>query len=118
MSITTPPALGSIIASETVRKIIYGIWVVALLTIGAVQAALATTQAPQPTWLSAALNVVGYLGIPVGGLALANTSNTKVAAPVVAAPVAEPVAASVVAAPVAAPVADVPVVVTDPANVG
>jgi len=66
--------LGVIIGNSTARKTIYGLYVLALLTVGAIQVALAAVQIPQPSWLVAALAVLAYLGIPVGGLAAANTT--------------------------------------------
>ena len=77
MSTTTTPALGVVITNATVRKIIYGSYVIAIVLAGAIQVGFATIQAPQPAWLTAALGVLTYLGLPVGGLALANTSNVS-----------------------------------------
>ncbi|OJX72841.1 hypothetical protein [Leifsonia sp. 71-9] len=69
--------LGSVITSPTARKLIYGVYVIAVVVIGAIQVAYASVPAwgGQPDWLTAALQVTASLGIPVGGLALVNTSN-------------------------------------------
>lgn len=75
MSHIEPPNLGNIITSSTARKIIYGVYGIAVVILGAAQVAFASTPAwgGQPDWLTAALNVAAYLAIPVSALALANT---------------------------------------------
>lgn len=67
--------LGSIITNAFARKLIYAIYFIAGLILGAIQAAFgAMTGTPiAPEWLTVALAVYGYLGIPVGVLAVANT---------------------------------------------
>lgn len=70
---STTPNLASVIESPTVRKWIYGAYVVAVVVVGAVQVAHAAIEVAQPDWLTATLSVLAYLGVPVGGLALANT---------------------------------------------
>ena len=51
-----------------------------MIVAGALQVYFAATQViPQPQWLTGALAVLAYLGVPIGGLALANTGNTPVA---------------------------------------
>lgn len=71
--------LGTIITNPLARKLIYGIYVIAVIVIGAIQVAYSSVPAwgGAPEWLTAALAVAAYLGIPVGALALANTNNTK-----------------------------------------
>ncbi len=70
--------LGSVITSATVRKIIYGLYVVAGVFFGAASVGFAATSGGIiPEWVTVGLAVLGYLSIPVGGLALANTG-TKV----------------------------------------
>lgn len=78
MSTPTTPNLGNIITSAVVRKVIYGAYAIAVVIIGAVQVgyAAAPELGGQPTWLTVALAVAGYLGVPVSALALANTSTT------------------------------------------
>lgn len=71
------PDLGSVITSNFARKIIYGVYVVGVVILGAVQVGFAASSAGQPEWVSIALAVAAYLGIPVGGLALANTPPAK-----------------------------------------
>ncbi len=70
----TAPNLGSVITSPTVRKIIYGVYIVALVIVGAAQVGFAAVEAGQPEWLTIALAVLAYLGVPIGGLAIANTA--------------------------------------------
>lgn len=82
MSTTTPPNLGVIITSTVARKIIYGAYVIAGVGVGATQVAFASINAGQPAWLTATINVLAYLSIPVGGLALANAT-AKTTTPVV-----------------------------------
>ena len=70
--------LGSVITSAVARKIIYGLYVVGGVFFGASSvgfAAFGTGIIPE--WVTVGLAVLGYLSIPVGGLALANTG-TKV----------------------------------------
>lgn len=73
MSTTTPPNLGIVITNPTARKRIYGAYIILLIVAGAAQVAYAAIQLSQPSWLIAALAVLAYLGIPVGGLALVNS---------------------------------------------
>jgi len=68
------PNLGSVVTNATIRKAIYSTYVVALVIAGGLQVAFANPElGGQPVWLTVALSVLAYLGIPVGGLALANT---------------------------------------------
>ena len=76
MSTPTPNDLGSIIGSARARKAIYGAYVIGIVILGAIQVGFAAISAGQPDWLTVAIAVAAYLGIPVGGLAAANT-NTK-----------------------------------------
>lgn len=73
---TTPNQnnLGTVIESARVRKAIYGAYVLAIIVIGAIQVGFAAISAGQPEWLTVALAVTAYLGVPVGGLAVVNTS--------------------------------------------
>jgi hypothetical protein len=68
--------LGKIITSATARKVIYSTYVILLVIVGAIQVAFAAVSSSQPAWLIGALAVMAYLGVPVGGLAIANTSTT------------------------------------------
>jgi hypothetical protein len=72
MSTISTPNLGSVITNAAIRKSIYGTYVVLLVIAGALQVYFAATQVAQPQFLVGALAVLAYLGIPVGGLALAN----------------------------------------------
>lgn len=72
------PNLASVIQSAAIRKAIYAIYVVALVITGALQVAFAQPGlGGQPVWLTVALSVLAYLGVPIGGLALANAGNTS-----------------------------------------
>jgi hypothetical protein len=53
--------------------------VIAIVLAGAAQVAYASVESfgGQPDWLTATLSVLAYLGAPVGGLALANTTTAK-----------------------------------------
>jgi hypothetical protein len=74
---TVTPDLGTIITSARVRRWIYAAYVVLIIITGAVQVAFAALETGQPNWLVATLAVVAYLGVPVGGLAIANTRTVK-----------------------------------------
>ena len=65
--------LGVIISSAKARKVIYGGYVLALVGAGATQVAYASLDLSAPAWLVASVAVLADLGIPVGGLAAANT---------------------------------------------
>lgn len=69
----TPNDLGRIVTSPAARQAIYGIYVIALLGVGAATVGFAALSTPLPEWGVVANAVLGYLGIPVGGLAIANT---------------------------------------------
>lgn len=74
---TSSPNLASVVSNPSIRKIVYTVFVVAVVAAGATQAAYASLGDGQPAWLTAALNVLAYLAVPVGGLALANTPSSK-----------------------------------------
>lgn len=75
MSIT-PPNIGNIITSATVRKVIYGVYAIAAFVLAAVQVGFsATPGAGQPVWLTVSLAVSAFVGGAVGGLAVANAGN-------------------------------------------
>lgn len=85
----TTTNLGSIITNAIVRKSIYAVYAVGIVVLGAIQVGFASVPdwGGQPAWLTAALAVAAYLGVPIGGLALANTSTTTATViPVDAAP--------------------------------
>ncbi|WP_162564384.1 MULTISPECIES: hypothetical protein [Microbacterium] len=94
MDESTSPTLGAIISNLAVRRFIYSTYVLALLVVGATQVALTSLGVPNPDWLIATLAVLGYLGVPVAGLAVANTSKKAAAAE----PQPEPAAAAAAAA--------------------
>jgi hypothetical protein len=63
--------LGVIITNPLARKIIYSAYVLAGLALGGIQAWYGADAGPD--WFPQALALYGYLGIPIGGLAIANT---------------------------------------------
>ena len=77
MSNPSTPDLGNVVTSPTARRVIYSVYTIAVLVIGAIQIAFAAVGQGQPNWLIATLAIVGYLGVPVGGLALVNTAKPK-----------------------------------------
>jgi len=77
---TPSQSLGAIISNLAVRRFIYSTYVIALLVVGATQVALTSLGMTNPHWLVATLAVLGYLGVPVAGLAVANTSKKGAAA--------------------------------------
>lgn len=74
--------LGNIIKNAKARAAIYGTYVIIGLIFGALQVAFAAGAGEQPDWVTISLAVYTYLGIPVGTLAVANSSiiPTKVVA--------------------------------------
>ena len=81
--------LGAVITDPMVRRMIYGVYVVLLIVAGAAQAGFAALHQMTPGWLAVALAVLGYLGVPVGGLAVANTKSKAPAAKSAAPPTVE-----------------------------
>lgn len=65
--------LGVVITNATARKIIYGIYVIAVLAALCIQVYMSATYEPEPEWLIGAISVLAFLGAPIGGLAAANT---------------------------------------------
>jgi len=72
---SSTPDIGSIIPSGTARKLVYGIYASGALVVGGVVAYFLSTGIPIPVEVTGAQGVIAYLAIPIGGLALANTSN-------------------------------------------
>ena len=77
---TPSQSLGAVISNLAVRRFIYSTYVLALLVVGATQVAITSLGMTNPDWLVATLAVLGYLGVPVAGLAVANTSKKGAAA--------------------------------------
>lgn len=69
----TQPNLGNIISSPRIRKIIYAGYALAAIAVGGFVAYFLGVGSPIPELLVGLQAVVAYLGIPIGGLALANT---------------------------------------------
>lgn len=68
-------SLGTVITNPNVRKVIYGIYIVVGVILGAIQVAFAAIEgAGQPDWLTVTLAVYAFLSVPVGSLALVNTT--------------------------------------------
>ncbi len=80
MSTPTPNDLGTVITSDKVRRIIYTVYVIGIVLLGAVQVAYAGALDGTPQWLTIANSVALYLGAPVGALAAVNTSRGRYAA--------------------------------------
>lgn len=80
MSTPTPSDLGTVVTSDRARRIIYSVYVIAIVLLGAVQVAYASSEAGAPAWVTIAQQVALYFGVPVGGLAAVNTKRGKYAA--------------------------------------
>lgn len=79
-------SLGTVITNPVVRKVIYGAYIVLGVIVGATQVAFAALEgAGQPDWLTVTLAVYAFLSVPVGSLALVNTTagETKTSDPAV-----------------------------------
>lgn len=76
MSTPLPTDLGKVITSAKARQAIYGVYVVGIVVLGGIQVGFAATDAGTPVWLSVALAVAAYLGIPVAGLAAVNSGTS------------------------------------------
>lgn len=75
MTTPTPNDLSKVITSARVRRIIYTVYVVGIIVLGALQVAYAALDGvATPDWLAVGLAVAAYLGIPVGTLAAINTT--------------------------------------------
>ncbi len=69
----TPPNLGTVVKSAKIRAAVYGTYAVAAVVVGGIAAYVLGTGHVIPEQVIGAQAVIAYLGIPVGGLALANT---------------------------------------------
>lgn len=77
MSTPNPGDLGKVFKSAYVRRLIYSVYIVGIVILGGFQVAFAASATgAQPEWLTIALAVAAYLGVPIGGLAAANTQVT------------------------------------------
>lgn len=76
MTDPNPNDLGRVVTDPRARSVIYGVFVVLLVIAGAATAGYAVV-GPLPQWLIIANVVLGYLGIPVGGLAIANVKKAS-----------------------------------------
>lgn len=65
--------LGSIIKNDKARSIIYAVWFIGGIAIGAAQVGFPD---PDPIWLTTTFNVWSYLGVPVAALASANSHSS------------------------------------------
>lgn len=70
------PDLGAIITNTSARKGIYATYGIVAFVVGGIAAYFLGVGEELPRILIGAQAVVAYTGIAVGGLALANTSNT------------------------------------------
>lgn len=64
------PNLGVVITNPTARKAIYSAYILIGFVLGGIQAWYGDHS---PAWLPQYLSVYGYVGLGVGGLAIANT---------------------------------------------
>ena len=64
--------LADVITWQRARQVIYGLYVVVTVVVGAIQVA-----APHIEWVDTALLVIAYLAVPIGSLALANPTHKK-----------------------------------------
>jgi len=71
--IPTPPSIGVIITSATIRKVVYSIYAVGAVLVGGAAAYFLGIGHSIPEIVVGSQAVVAYLAIPVGGLAVANT---------------------------------------------
>lgn len=78
MTHVSPPNLGNIITSANIRKIVYGAYAISAVIVGGISAYFLGIGESIPTAVIGAQAVIAYLGIPVGGLALANTPSKEV----------------------------------------
>lgn len=79
----TDTNLGSVITNANIRKAIYAAYVVVGVVAGAIQVGYAAVEgAGQPTWLTVSLAVYAFLSVPVGSLALVNTTQLAGVEPV------------------------------------
>lgn len=75
--------IGNIIKNDKARAIIYGVYVLSGLVIGALQAFIVD---PDPQWLTQTFAAWSYLGLAVGTLAVTNSSIVPVRNVIVEAP--------------------------------
>lgn len=75
----TPSAndLGSVVTNPRARAAIYTTYIILLVIGGAFMAAFLALGTGIPVWLMVATAVLAYLGLPVAGLARANTPDGR-----------------------------------------
>ena len=76
---TTSVSLKGIIPNEFVRRVMYSVYVLAGLFFGAMSVWYPAIDMATPEWVTGWLQVMGYLAIPFGTLALANVPALRVA---------------------------------------
>ena len=69
----TPPNLGTVVKNAKIRAGVYGTYAVSAIIVGGIAAYFLGIGHAIPEQVIGAQAVIAYLGIPVGGLALANT---------------------------------------------
>jgi cytochrome bd-type quinol oxidase subunit 1 len=67
------PNLGNVITNPGARKVVYGAYAIGAFIIGGISAYFLGIGQPIPEIVTGAQAVAAYVGIGVGGLALANT---------------------------------------------
>lgn len=75
---TTSVNLNGIIPNNYVRRGLYALYVLVGLYFGAVSVWYQSLGAVAPDWVTGGLQVLGYLAIPFGTLAIANVSTSSV----------------------------------------
>lgn len=73
MTTNETPNLGNVITNPTARKTVYGAYAIGAFIIGGISAYFLGVGQPIPEIVTGAQAVAAYVGIGVGGLALANT---------------------------------------------
>lgn len=68
--------VGNIIANPKTREVIYSVFTVLGVALGATQVGFSAAQQGQPAWLTVALAVYAFLGAAGLGVARANTPTT------------------------------------------
>lgn len=71
---TTTPNLGVIVRNPKARRVVYGAYAVAAFIVGGTAAYFLGIGEQLPTVVVGAQAVIAYAGIPIGALAVANTT--------------------------------------------
>lgn len=69
--------LGAVITNPVVRKVLWSIFVIAGLVLGAIVAWHVSLGLTLPDWARGSMGVLGFLTVPFGTLAIANIKTSK-----------------------------------------